>query len=319
MALAETSQTDYSGFAFVLNPLELPASASFELVPGHFLRRATDEQIQLIRRALATTGFYFGFDVAGLLYERECVETKTASGVQAEYRPMPSERWRYNVITFTPNNAYIQEIEEASNLTEVPLDAPFLFFNQGGRGGHAGRVAHFFGNLSLSVKPLKVSEPEIAEIKVVFEAIRSHEHEYPEVRRATRMLAALGTLPPHSEFHVLGLFMIVEMLITHNPKLEDRGDSITHQVKSKVPLLSRRFSRPLNYDKYFGGSAEDEVWEALYGYRSAIAHGGVPDFKKKYKVLRDPETAKLFLHEAVKALLRHSLREPQLYRDLREC
>lgn len=319
MASADTSRLDYSGFAFVVNPLELPAPTPFELAPGHFLQRATDEQIQVIMKALARTGPYFGFDVAGRLYEMESVETRTASGVQGEYRPLTRDRWRYNVITFTPNNAHIQEIEEASNLTDVLLNAPLLFFNQGGRGGHAGRIANFFNNLSFSVKPLKVSDSEIGEIKVVFEAIRSVEHDYPELRRAMRMFASLGSLPPHSDFHVLGLFMIIEMLITHNPKLEDRGDSITHQMKSKVPLLSRRFSRPLNYHKYFGDSAEDEVWEALYGYRSAIAHGGVPDFKKKYKVLRDAETAKSFLEEAVRALLRHSLSEPQLYKDLREC
>lgn len=319
MAPANTSGSDYSGFAFVVNPLELPASTPFELMSGHFLQRARDEQVEVIKRALATTGPYFGLDVTGLLYEMESVEMKTASGIQGEYRPLPRDRWRYNVVTFAPNNAHIHEIEEASNLTDAPLNAPLLFFNQGGRGGHAGRIANFFANWSFSVKPLKVSDSEIGEIKVVFEAVRSVERDYPELRRAIRMFASLGSLPPHSDFHVLGLFMIIEMLITHNPKLEDRGDSITHQMKSKVPLLSRRFSRPLNYHKYFGQSAEDEVWEALYGYRSAIAHGGIPDFKKKYKVLRDTETAKSLLEEAVRALLRHSLNEPQLYRDLREC
>jgi hypothetical protein len=319
MPSVEASRFDHSGFAFVVNPLELPGSTPFELAAGHFLQRGTDEQIEIIKRELSKTAPYFGFDVVGTLYEMECVETKTAGGVQGEYHQLPRDRWRYNIITFSPTNHHMREIEEASNLTDVPLHAPLLFFNRGGRGGHAGQIAHFFTNMSLFVKPLKVSGSEIGEIVAVFEAIRSVERDYPELRRAMQMFASLGTLPPHSDFHVLGLFMIVEMLITHNPKLEDRGDSITHQMKSKVPLLSRRFNRPLNYHKYFRESDEDEVWEALYGYRSAIAHGGVPDFKKKYKILRDGETAKSFLQEAIRNLLRHSLNEPQLYRDLREC
>jgi hypothetical protein len=109
------------------------------------------------------------------------------------------------------------------------------------------------------------------------------------------------------------------MLITHNPKLEDRGDSITHQMKSKIPLLSHRFDRPLDYS-IFQDANKEKIWSALYKYRSAIAHGGVPDFEdKELRVLKDSSNAKIFLKETVKALLRHCLKEPELFRDLREC
>ena len=133
------------------------------------------------------------------------------------------------------------------------------------------------------------------------------------------MYDSLRMLSPNSEFHVLGLFAIIEMLITHNPKLEDRGDSISHQMQSKIPLLSRRFRRPVDYQSFFPGANEKRVWTAMYGYRSALAHGGVPDFNAKLRILKDAPTSVAFLREAVKALLRHSLVEPKLYRDLRGC
>lgn len=48
-------------------------------------------------------------------------------------------------------------------------------------------------------------------------------------------------------------------------------------------------------------------------------HGGVPDFQGDLQILRDANNAKSSLKEVVKALLRHSLQEPQLYKDLRAC
>jgi len=147
----------------------------------------------------------------------------------------------------------------------------------------------------------------------------SGQGDFPEILRAMNMFDSLSLLPVKSEFHVLGLFAIIEMLITHNPKLEDRGDSITHQMQSKIPLLSRRFDRQLDFSSFFGNATEKKVWAALYKYRSALAHGGVPDFQGDLQILKNANNAKAFLKEVVKALLRHSLQEPQLYRDLRAC
>jgi len=122
-----------------------------------------------------------------------------------------------------------------------------------------------------------------------------------------------------SDFLCLGLFAIIEMLITHNPRLEDRGDSITHQMKSKMPLLSRRFDRPLPLSEYFGDTGSEKIWSSLYSYRSSLAHGGVPNFGKDHRALVSKENADKFLLVTVKSLIRHALREPHLYSDLRAC
>jgi hypothetical protein len=109
-------------------------------------------------------------------------------------------------------------------------------------------------------------------------------------------------------------------LITHNPKLDDRGDSITHQMRSKLPLLSRRFYPSLPYTRHFKQMGVDKVWTALYGYRSSIAHGGMPDFStSKFIALQSAANAKAFLDTTVRCLIKHSMNEPDLYRDLKEC
>ncbi|MBD2510438.1 hypothetical protein H6G91_24700 [Nostoc muscorum FACHB-395] len=143
------------------------------------------------------------------------------------------------------------------------------------------------------------------------------ETKYPDIKQAVNMLDELKNIPHNSKFKILGLFTIIEFLITHKPI--DTGDSITRQVTNKINLLSKRFSNQLDYSQFFVNTSESAIWKKLYAYRSNIAHGSQPDFAKELLVLKDDSTAKNFLKLVVKMLLRHSLIEPQLYTDLKEC
>ncbi len=217
----------------------------------------------------------------------------------------------------------------ASSICEAPLDTGTLTF-----------MIMADGNTSTSVGPYKITNlffgpimnpaliverQQLEEISAVYGQFMSvtggigGEGKFPEIRRAIEMFDSLSSLPKFSDFNILGLFAIIEMLITHNPKLEDRGDSITHQMQSKIPLLMRRFDRPVNYNQYFLTDNYKKIWGALYKYRSAIAHGGQVVFEKDMQILKHSDCAREFVRDVVKALLRHSLREPQLYADLREC
>jgi hypothetical protein len=62
-----------------------------------------------------------------------------------------------------------------------------------------------------------------------------------------------------------------------------------------------------------------KVWTALYKYRSSLAHGGNLDFQNDLQVLKTEEVAEDFLKLVVRGLIRHCLKEPYLYRDLRAC
>ena len=76
---------------------------------------------------------------------------------------------------------------------------------------------------------------------------------------------------------------------------------------------------PNQKTQFFPNTSESAIWKKLYAYRSNIAHGSKPDFAKELLVLKDDSTAQNFLKLVVKMLLRHSLIEPQLYTDLKEC
>ena len=58
----------------------------------------------------------------------------------------------------------------------------------------------------------------------------------------------------------------------------------------------------------------------MYAYRSAVAHGGIPNFTRgDLAGLKSPNQALKLLKESTKALIRHALSEPQLIVDLRDC
>ena len=115
------------------------------------------------------------------------------------------------------------------------------------------------------------------------------------------------------------MFVVVEYIISHEPKSSETGDSITHQMKTKIPLLFKRMKNAPDYKAYFEKSKESNIWNKLYNYRSSIAHGGRIDFTKTLKILKNKDTVGRFLNYTTKAILRQALAEPQLITDLREC
>jgi hypothetical protein len=114
--------------------------------------------------------------------------------------------------------------------------------------------------------------------------------------------------------YTLGLFAVIESLLTHDPK--GGYDSLGHQIRSKIPLLDRRMEKRLDYTVFQNANA-DSLWKKLYDYRSTIAHGGRADFSGPLNVLKTPKTVSDFLDTAVKALIRHATKEPELVFDLR--
>jgi Apea-like HEPN len=313
-------------WAFVLNRIVIEAELPFELAPECFIDKASEEQRILIKSTLNDLVGKFSFTKPDQEYESELVLESTQNSQSSHYEPLPKSDWRYYVVT-TPDNGLTNiNLNYVSNLSEVPLELGGLhFFKNAGIGFNPGVLQNHFGFGSFA--PTKrISKELLLDLSNTYRSFMeltngiSGETDFPEILRAMGMFDSLHVLHPNSEFHVLGLFAIIEMLITHNPKLEDRGDSITHQMQSKIPLLSRRFDRPLEFASFFHSTDEKKIWSALYKYRSALAHGGISNFQhKELKPLKDANNAKAFLKEVVKALLRHSLKEPQLFKDLRGC
>jgi hypothetical protein len=120
------------------------------------------------------------------------------------------------------------------------------------------------------------------------------------------------------DFTVLALFAVVEMLLTHQPGDKEIGDSLTHQIVTKIPLLESRMGVPPDYGVFGSDVDRAQVWRALYHYRSCIAHGNHYDFAHRVLgVLGDPAKALSFMRVATRRVLRFALDEPVLYDSLK--
>lgn len=316
---------------FVLNPYEVECPLPYQLAPNCFLEKASTQMTQTIKKALEENVHPQSWVRPGHLYECDMVKEPNDNGFSWRTVLLGSENWRYNVVVNSDDNGIKNlNLNLIANITDTPLQNTALYFHLDngivhGMGCNPG-VMHSYFALPTEIAPIPIGEAHLSQIRktaadyYTMFGMDLHPQKHPELHRAIGMFDALKQLPLDSEYQLLGLFAIIEMLITHNPKLEDRGDSITHQMQSKIPLLARRFDKKLNYAGYFDDASEKRVWTALYALRSSVAHGGeVSVSRPELRVLKDFQHSVSFVRDVVKCLLRHSLTEPQLYLDIKNC
>jgi hypothetical protein len=162
-----------------------------------------------------------------------------------------------------------------------------------------------------------ISISDIENIKDLFNRLESHDHETLDLNEVIKELQQLKKLPFCSPLRFLGYFSVLEALLIHSPDPKDPVDSITRQVKAKIRLLDNRWENKLDYTP-FGSAKPDTVWGKMYSYRSSIAHGN----KQKTKEILEKmthEKALTLVKQAVKSVIRQSLIEPALIRDLKQC
>jgi hypothetical protein len=216
----------------------------------------------------------------------------------------------------------LSDIASAASLLLNDLELGFTFFKMkdgtSGFSWHAPSLMSFFQDKAMPKPHTKIMSSEIKEIAANYQLIKQIKPEHVHITRAFRKFNELKSLLRNSELVVITLFSIIESLIAHNPKSTEVGDSLGHQIKTKMPLLSKRFQRSLPY-RNFGDTPEATVWAKLYEYRSKLVHGEDSRIDGTLGLLKDRQTVVEFLNETVKLLLLLSLREPILLADLKQC
>ena len=319
--------SEKTSFAFIANQLNVNCSLPFKIIEDCYFQQANYIQIEQIKNYLKKSGYfseYFQFDLSP--YEFVYIPDENTPEKQSlKFKPLEPQEWKYYIITFQGNNSKISDLNEIANLAEIELEFGLLFMyhqevKASGILDNPTRSFNYFLEMSHHDlgKPKSINDTQLQEISLIYQDFQNlDEAKYLYIKKAIKMLNELKLLPYNSNFKILGLFSIIEFLITHKPI--DTGDSITRQVTSKMALLSKRFSKQIDYSPFLKDIPESTIWKKLYAYRSCIAHGTQADFQKELSVLKDDSTARKFLKLVVKKLLRHSLSEPQLYTDLKEC
>lgn len=300
-------------YAFLMNVRSLLDAQTFQLAEGHELRCANSDEIEGIKRTIDKVNVFSRYGYSEARLEEDGLVS------------LPTEEWRYHVVAFRGNDSILNELKTAFDLSHVELEVGFTIYHLDPWAGSLesiwsnARLFHVLETVPWSSDFLvDVSTADVSEIKAIHTSLRSYDHAVLDLKRFFIQMSHLKGLPHGSPLRFLGYFGILESLLTHNPRPNDTIDSITRQVKKKLTLLDRQFVKAIDYSG-FGQVNPEKVWTKMYAYRSVIAHGGRPDFTRDLAVLMNPQQALKLLKETAKALIRHTLNEPQLIVDLREC
>lgn len=311
------------GFSFIVSAIKVESDLPVELAPKHWLDKATAQQIQKIQPLLQV------FVAKSLFispYENDirAVQGDKPGNVNYQHTALPPEEWRYYVVNFEGTNAELRTIQHACLVlaNEIRLGFHFLESESFGHGfgWHSQSLHTFFSDVDFDAGIARsISAHDLRLVSETYAALKGLPNEFEHTSRAFYRFNELWNIPRYSELTVIGLFSVIESLLTHAPKLSESADSLMHQIRSKIPLVRKRFVRGLDHRPIFGDIQEAKLWSKLYAYRSRIVHGEHATFDGELQVLRDMRTVVHFLKEATKLLLIASLKEPVLMTDLKRC
>ncbi len=164
---------------------------------------------------------------------------------------------------------------------------------------------------------------EVENIVKTWEAIKKFDFiKYPIIGKAISEYKDILLLPRNSSLTIIGLFSILELLLTHDSK-DDDTSRISWQLRKKIPLINRRLEKPLFFADYFHCDRDvknETIIERLYRKRSLIAHGNANPMEsdKKLEVISKGDEIN-FLKLLIRRIIKFAMDEPDLIYDLREC
>ncbi len=322
-----------SGFIFVLTHIDVKCDDPIEIIPDHYFRKARSQEITEIKKLLDDFNISYTKTLGllapcGIPYDSTVKEIRRGNSCQYEREKLPPERWKYWVVAYEGIGGKFRDLQYAANLIKNDLDFAFLvmYSEKEQKGKPTGWMAmpthlreYYSSSDAVNSNAIEVKENEIRKIGEIYDLYKTLATEYQYIDHSVKNFNSLKRIPKESELLTIGYFSIIEALITHAPRLNESLDSISHQIRNKLILLRKRFERKIEYSSYFLDTKEKTIWGLLYSYRSCIAHGGIPDFRNKFQVLKSKEVVLDFLRENIKCLILCSLKEPELMTDLKNC
>lgn len=319
------SRLPLRGFAFVGTPAAI-GGMPFSLATDVVLRSATDRERRRIKRYLGGLG---GQMRNCEPFEYDYSETEMSSPKEegppiflVERKRRPAGQWRYHVV-YVEHCSYSEpfgmpvefsRIRIAAQLIRVPLRIGPFFLPQWNTGDFTSDWEHFTDSAPYGDAAVAIDRKILEDFREKYTLLGSVSKSHWEIGHSAKLYGDLPDRKGHNELNTLGLFSVLESLLTHSPRGE--LDSIGQQIRKKVALVEKRLSMPLDYSE-FGEAPHDTLWSKLYELRSRIAHGSPVEFAKGLVLLRDSYAVEQFLRASLRSLLRGALEEPQLFVDLK--
>lgn len=318
------------GFAFIATHIDIEGEPSIELIPGYTFRRASEDEIVTIKNKIQE-GLPLRYQNKSLPYEYVVKEEIYENQISYHFDKLDRDSWKYWVIAY--KNVTSDRFSVLSKaLALLPVDLDIAFDIQWIKLNDTKEEITMWSPIPLHIKELysdnkflstnskKINKEDIKKTGELYNLISEYDKSYNFIDHAISNYMNLRRLPKGSAILAVAYFSIIESLVTHPPRLTETLDSISHQLRNKIILLSRKFEHSINYNDRFGKIGMEKLWSKLYGYRSAIAHGTKVDFNNtKYSILKSNEDVSWFLMAIVKELIILSCRDPIFFSDLKKC
>jgi hypothetical protein len=239
--------------------------------------------------------------------------------------------WRHAVIECAEGNVFFWWVNVAFAISTADLRMGLVSFADGGGSSpfvefSMLNVRNSLGGMFVDYKLPSVDDlPEIREnLSLVLESVSGGISS--EVASIIQIFLSLDNLPDSAPLKILGYFSVIEGLLSHSPQPSDRVDSIQRQLIRNINLLNNRLKkigRAIDFSA-FGETKIEKVLGKLYGYRSAVAHGGSMEGSLEDIAKITGGASKkdqLWVHDWVrhltKKLIFAAIVEPELVRDLK--
>jgi len=340
-----------TSFAFILNPLKVvDKDGPIEIIPNYFLQKANGQQIKVLKETftkLPASPFWLNS------YEYDYGKFPEAKPDGFQDAPQLTQQdWKYWIIVSKDRKSdknrrnIFYKIEHSLSMLSNDLELGPVFFDPSGNRyeWNLRYIYNYFLDYPYGRRPAtQITSKDIEEIGPIYNLFNDffdkmyldkflikggkmvkikddYQDNFQHIDQAVHRFLQLRVLPRYSGLTIIGLFSIIESLITHKPT-QNLHDSLKHQIKTKIPLLNRRFQRTLDYGRYFNSAKEETIWSKLYDFRSKIVHDGSEDIEKDkdLKILTNLVSVTDFLKEAVKLLILLALKEPEFITDLKKC
>jgi len=317
---------DY-GISFLITKAKFECSEPFEIIPDHCFRRATPNEILEIDRLIdpyvkiPTISSHRKPPFSASSIPPYKIH-KTGNG---SIQKLEENKWHYWVVEFKKTNASLPDINNACILCDPELDfGPAILYKESKVFGffHPSIYAiHKLGEIIFNIdNVINISTELLESISTRFHDIKTVGKRYPFISDALTRYRQSRSLVQGSNLKIVGYFSVIELLITHSPRLNESLDSITHQLVNKMILLSKQYQTPICPKTLFGEMSTKKLWKKLYSFRSAIAHGGSTKFSEpEFKSLSGINKVEEFLRENIKQLILLALKEPEFLIDLKKC
>jgi len=313
------------GFHIISNVFDVAVPLPLIIAPDLRIERPDDAQIEIIQFLLGHSSSASSLREA-FEYDHKPV-SENGAVVRWTNDPLPRRDWRYLILTFDGNGNSAHFFLQAANLVSPAISCcahayTFEPFGRGRRTGWSvdelGAHRRFLSSFAKRHVREILDDRAVTRINAAYKAFQAFDGgRHKGILRAIELFATFPRLPNLNYIRVLALFMLLEMLLTHKPGDKEIGDSLRHQLRTKIPLVDSRLAERIDYSCLHKHASPATIWAKLYDYRSAVAHGDEPDFESSLNVLRSAEAADDFLEQATRRLLRYAIDDPDLFDGLK--